>query len=134
MFGLIAAGLDAALERAGLPYGYTITIWSSGQVLIDARGTPGAWLVPSYALGALCGFGALKLAARGANPMLLRDVRAPAVPAWILQFATIAAALGAVALVARIDSSLVWIVGGFVATFVYLGGMAATVLLRGGVG
>ncbi len=133
MFGLIAAGLDAALERAGLPYGYTITIWSSGQVLIDARGTPAAWLVPSYALGALCGFGALKLVSRGANPMHLHSVTGPAVPAWAVQFATIAAALGAVAAVARIDSSLVWLAGGFVATFVYLGGMAATIILRGGV-
>ena len=131
MLGLIAAGLDAALERAGLPYGYTITIWSSGQVLIDARGTPSAWLVPSYALGALCGFGALKLAARRARPRAARGTGS-SLPAWILQAVTIATALGAVALVGRIDSDVVWLIGGFVATSAYLGGMAAAIVLQGG--
>ena len=44
--------------------------------------------------------------------MHLHSVTGPAVPAWAVQFATIAAALGAVAAVARIDSSLVWLAGG----------------------
>ncbi len=131
MLALITTGLDAALERAGLPYGYTITIWSSGQVLIDAHGIPSAWLVPSYALGALCGFGALKLASRRRRPRPVGSTGS-ALPAWVLQAGTIAAALGAVALVGRIDSGVVWLLGGFVATSVYLAGMAAAIVLQGG--
>jgi hypothetical protein len=134
MLGLLAAGLNAALDRASLPYGYTVTIWSSGQVLIDLRGTPSAWLAPSYALGALCGFGLLKLVAWRARPRGAVRVARSGGLAWVVQFVTIAASVGVVALVGRIHAGLVWAVGGFLATTVYLAGMAAMTVLEGNAG
>jgi hypothetical protein len=134
MVGLLAAGLDTALDRASLPYGYTVTIWSSGQVLIDLRGTPSAWLAPSYALGALCGFGLLKLVARRAGSSGDDRLAGSRAWAWVVQFATIAASVGVVALVGRIQSGFVWSAGGFLATTVYLAGMAAMTVIEGQAG
>jgi len=44
--------LETALHCAGLPYGYAITVWSTGAVLIDAHGPPSVGRVFLFAAGA----------------------------------------------------------------------------------
>src|SRR3954453_12719113 len=56
------AGLRSAGNPAALPYGYTVTMWSSGQVLIHFHGTPSLGLVALFAAGALLGFAVLRAA------------------------------------------------------------------------
>src|SRR3954466_16033166 len=56
------AGPRSAAPGASLPYGYTVTMWCSGQVLIHFHGTPGLGLVALFAAGALAGYALLQLA------------------------------------------------------------------------
>jgi len=58
---LYRAGVRSAVRGAGLPYGYTVTMWCSGQVLIHFEGTPGLALVGLFAAGALAGYALLQL-------------------------------------------------------------------------
>lgn len=44
--------VENTLHGAGLPYGYTITVWSSGQVLVHTHGSPGIGYVFLLAAGA----------------------------------------------------------------------------------
>ena len=56
------AGLRSAVHTAALPYGYTVTMWCSGQVLIHYHGTPSLGLVALFAGGALLGYGVRRTA------------------------------------------------------------------------
>ena len=125
-------GLQAALRGVALPYGYTVTVWSSGQQLIHARGTPQVWAIFLFAAGAGAAFGTLRTltpdavdAAEqplGARPHFLR--------ATVIQLAAIAAAIGAAGLVGLIPSPIAWPLGGFAATGLYLAGVAVELGLR----
>lgn len=128
------AGLHSAVDRAGVPYGYTVTIWTSGQVLIVSRGTPPALLLPAFAGGAALAY--LSLAAvigrsgDGREPVARAGLRA--VWAVGIQLAAIMAAIGAVALVGEAPEGVAWPAGGFVATTVYLCGTATAFAIRQG--
>jgi len=127
------AGVDSALRGAALPYGYTLTTWCCGEALTDVRGRPSAWLAVSYVAGALAAFGLLKALARGTAPatnaMQLAD-DAHVVRAGAAHVGAIAAAVGAVALIAHIGSGGAWPLGGFAATALYLLGAGVELGLR----
>ena len=53
--------LDTALHGAGLPYGYAITVWSTGTTLTGAQGKPSVASVFLFAAGAAAAYGALRL-------------------------------------------------------------------------
>lgn len=55
----LAANLVAESEA----YGYTLCVWGSGALLIDAFGVPGVERVLAFVGGALAGFAALALVA-----------------------------------------------------------------------
>lgn len=134
--GRYLAGLHSAVDRAGVPYGYTVTIWTSGQVLIISRGTPPALLLPAFAGGAAVGYLLLSaLVGRsgdGREPVARGGLRvARAITA---QVAAIMAAIGAVALVGQAPAGLAWPAGGFAATIVYLCGTAAAFAITDGAG
>jgi hypothetical protein len=117
-----------------VPYGYTVSIWTSGQVLIISRGTPPVLLLPTFAGGAALGY--LLLAALigrssdGRQPVTRGGLRAASAVAT--QLAAIMVAIAAVALVAEAPEGVAWPVGGFVATTVYLGGTATAFAIRQG--
>lgn len=117
------AGLDTALHGAGLPYGYTVTIWGSGQLLIHAHGPPGVALILLFVAGAAAAYGLLKVAAHGASaaPQLQLSGSPRLLRAGAIHLGAIGSALGAAALVALISSGVAWPLGGFAATAVYLG-------------
>jgi hypothetical protein len=121
------AGVDGVLRGAALPYGYTLTTWCSGDILANRHGIPPAWVAITYVGGALAAFAALKLAARGANPVTtaleLADDR-HFVRAGVAHVGGIAAALTAVWLIGRLGTRLMWPLGGFAATALYLLGTA----------
>lgn len=133
MRGAYTSGLHTVLERAGIPYGYTVTLWTSGQVLITLRGVPRGVLLPAFAAGAAFGYVALALVfgARQAAPLNVESLANGRRPATLLaQVAAIAVAVGAVALVGETPPGIAWPGGGFVATTLYLGGSASAVALR----
>ena len=55
--------LEANLVSESEAYGYTLTIWGSGAMLIHSFEVPGTERAMAYVAGALVGFGALAVAA-----------------------------------------------------------------------
>src|SRR5918911_4480381 len=109
------AGLRSAVDTAALPYGYTVTMWSSGQVLIHYHGAPSLPLVWLFAGGALAAFGLLQLATRSAGSS--DDVQLGGSPNWLragaIQAMAVTASLTAVtAAGALLPPALSWLTGG----------------------
>ena len=128
-----AAGLSSTLQGASVPYGYTLTVWCSGEALTDFRGTPHLVTIALFVAGAATAFCLLRWIAREEKPDVPPGTgsRHPhLITAIALQVGAIGAALAAVALLAQIDSGVVWPAGGFAATTIYMVGTAAGVTLR----
>src|SRR3954464_12655583 len=113
------ARVDGVLRGAALPYGYTLTTWCCGEMLVEQRGMPAAWMAITYVAGALAAFGALKLGARGSDPatnaLQIADDQ-HVLRAGVTHVGAIAAAVGAVWLIGHIDAGADWPAGGFAAT------------------
>ncbi len=127
------SGLHTVLDRAGIPFGYTVTLWTSGQVLISLRGTPRGSLLPAFAGGAALGYVVLAFAfgARQETPTDIESLGAGRRLGMLLvQVAAIAVAVGVVALVGEAPAAIAWPAGGFAATTLYLGGSASAVAIR----
>lgn len=56
--------LAAVASGSAVPYGYTVTLWSSGAVLSHAHGAPDVPRIALFMLGALAGFTAFGGVAR----------------------------------------------------------------------
>jgi hypothetical protein len=122
--------LQGAVAASAAPYGYTLTVWTSGAVLAHRRGIPSAWGALLFMAGAVLGFAVVGLAAYGGiGPMR------PAEPApfslWqALHFAAVGAAIGSAALVGRlVHSPAAWLLGGLLATVLYLCGVGMQLVL-----
>ena len=122
--------LQGAVAASAAPYGYTLTIWTSGAVLAHRRGIPTAWGAVLFMVGAVLGFAIVGIAAYGGiGPMR------PAEPApfslWqALHFVSVGAAIGSAALVARVVHGLgAWLLGGLLATVLYLCGVGLQLVL-----
>jgi hypothetical protein len=59
-------GARPIVAASAASYGCTITLWSTGAIVIRADGLPRLAEVFPFAAGALCGFGLMGLLARGA--------------------------------------------------------------------
>jgi hypothetical protein len=103
------------------PYGYTVSVWTSGAILMHFRSTPNVGDVFLFAAGALMGFALLGVAAHGtlraAQPL------GPG-PEWVraglLNWFAVGSALGVVTLIAEIPSWIAWPLGSFAATTLYI--------------
>jgi hypothetical protein len=117
----VARAFATTVEGTAAPYGYTITIWSSGALLMHYRSAPRVWEVFVFIAGAVLGFTVLG----GLGSSIIRRVK-PLPPgaarAWagMLDWFAVGIAAGAVALVAQIPSWVAWPLGSFVATLLYL--------------
>jgi hypothetical protein len=113
--------LGAVVASSAAPYGYTISIWSSGAILTHAHGAPGVLDVVLFALGALSGFVVLGLLANAVStPGATFEVSGERVIAGMLSWLAIGAAVGSAALLAEIHSRLAWPLGSLAATAFYL--------------
>jgi hypothetical protein len=114
------------------PYGYTLTVWTSGAVLTHARGVPDTADALLFMLGGVVAFAFVGLAAFGdLRARVGVDSQPPAV--WGgLHVISIAASILAVTLIAhRVESAAAWPLGGFAATVTYLALLAAQLALSG---
>jgi hypothetical protein len=121
---LYRAGLRSAVQAAGLPYGYTVTMWSSGQVLIHFHGMPTLPMIAVFAAGALGGYAVLQAVALGDDPP--DEVALGSSGGWVrggaLQFAAVAVTLLAVAAAgALLPAAVAWALGGMATVLGYLG-------------
>ena len=117
----IQLAFSTIVSASAPPYGYTVSVWTSGAILMHFRSSPNVGDVFLFAAGALLGFALLGLVAHGtlrAAPPLgpgLDWVRAGA-----LHWFAVGAALGVVTLVAEIPSWIAWPLGSFAATTLYI--------------
>jgi hypothetical protein len=118
------AGLRSAVDTAALPYGYTVSMWSSGQVLIHFHGTPSLGLVALFAGGALVGFAFLRTAIAGRDAQPARQLTGG--PRWArgggIQALAVAVTLATVAVAGSLlTPALSWAAGGLATVVCYLG-------------
>jgi hypothetical protein len=123
---LLRAALRTIVAASSAPYGYTISVWSSGAVLINGHGVPHVAEVFAFLAGALTAFGLMAIAANGAlTRMELLDHAPNRVLAGTLHWAAAGGAVGAAALLAQIHSWAAWPLGSFAATAIYILGASA---------
>jgi hypothetical protein len=115
--------LDTGLHGGGLPYGYAITVWSTGTTITGAQGKPSTASVFLFASGAAAAYGALRLMtkhAEGDGQKLL--TRSPhLVRAGFLHVLAIGLAIASAALIGQIPSGVTWPLASFAATLLYFG-------------
>jgi hypothetical protein len=123
--------LRATTSASGIPYGYTITIWSSGTVSVDVLGLPHLLEVLLFMGGAVAGFVAVNGAAYGTLGVVTRQHAAERMPVWaFVHWISAGAAVVAVwAADHAIGGTAGWPVAGFLATSVYLVLHAAQAML-----
>lgn len=114
--------IQTALHGAGLPYGYAVTVWSTGAALAGEQGTPSLVEIYLFAAGAVLAYGGLTFltwATEGeAQHQLTRSPRR--VRAGLLHVGAITLAVTSATLIATISSGVVWIIAPFAATLLYL--------------
>lgn len=113
--------MSRILESAAIPYGITLTVWGSGAVLAHFRGQPALYEIFLFLLGGMGGYALLATLfarslqhARGARPGVAMALTGT------LHVLAIGGAVGAVALVAKIESWVAWPLGGLVGIALYL--------------
>jgi hypothetical protein len=116
------AHLRATVAASAAPYGYTLTIWTSGAVTTHERGLPTAWEAVLFLLGAVCGFGLTSVVAYGGAARAFAARSHGAVRLWgAFHLLSVGLAiLAAAIIVAVVDSTVAWALVGLVATTVYL--------------
>ncbi len=115
--------LETAVQGAGLPYGYAITIWGAGSALVGERGMPSPASIFLFAAGAAAAYGGLRLlltwnmGGEAERPL----TRSPnPIRAGALHLVAIGLAIASATLVARIDSGAAWPLAPYAATLLYL--------------
>ena len=124
--------LRAVTRASAGPYGYTLTVWSSGMIAIDRLGHPHLAGVLLLAVGGVAGFLAVETLAHGS----LAE-RVPGAPTargqafWAnAHVLAIALAILAVWAVTAVTAAPIgWLLTGFLATSIYLAGNAALATL-----
>lgn len=114
--------LRIGVAASSAPYGYTITIWSSGAVSMDLLGKPHVASALLYVAGAATAFLAVQVGAYGTLRVRLQPGPPPPIAAWgNAHFLSAGGAVLAVWGAERLlDSEAGWAVAGFLATSLYL--------------
>jgi hypothetical protein len=114
--------LRGSVAASAAPYGYTLTVWSSGMVSLDQLGRPHLGQVLLFIAGAVGGFLLVEVAAYGSVRVRLIHTAPPLIT--VLGNAHFAAGGLAVVCVWALDHAAHgrggWAVSGFAATTVYL--------------
>lgn len=126
MWTTYRSAVRATVAASAGPYGYTLTIWTSGAVLSHALGIPSAGDALLFLIGAVTAYASIGgLAFGGLSEIVVPDP-ARAVVWGGLHFFSVGAAIGVAALVARFATTpAAWPLDGFLVTAVYLLGSAA---------
>jgi hypothetical protein len=121
-------GLRKAVGSSAGPYGYTLTVWTTGAVLIHARGIPTTIEALLFMAGAVAGFAFVGAFAFKTH----LAVRAKTVSHPVLwgsfHFIPVGASIGAAVVVAHfVHGTKAWPLAGFTATAIYLTFVAAQI-------
>jgi hypothetical protein len=103
------------------PYGYTLTIWTSGAVLTHARGVPSSERAVLFLIGAVAAYALVGALAFGGFSEQLSSERSRSAVWGGLHLVSVGLAIGAASLIARlVTNDAAWPLGGFLATAIYL--------------
>jgi hypothetical protein len=113
--------LRATIAASAAPYGYTLTIWTSGAVLSHARGIPSAAGALLFLGGAVAAYALVAaVALRGSRDQLVPEPATAAVWGGLQLFA-VGLAIGAATVIAHlVHDGAAWPLGGFFSTALYL--------------
>ncbi len=113
--------LRTAVGASGAPYGYTLTTWTTGAVLVHARGLPTTVQAFLFMVGAVLGFALVGIAAFGGHRARFREEPRKSALWGNFHIFSVGSSIGAASLVAHlIDNVVVWPATAFVATTIYL--------------
>jgi hypothetical protein len=111
--------LKSIAGSSAVPYGYTLTVWSTGAVLMRSHGPPAVGDVFLFLVGGVAAFALIALlAAPSGEPPQTRPT--DALRAGALHVAAVGGAVGIAALIAELGGAVAWPLGSFAATFAYL--------------
>jgi hypothetical protein len=115
------SALRATIVASAAPYGYTLTVWTSGAVLSHARGIPSAAEALLFLSGAVAAYAFIAaVALRGSQERLVPEPATAAVWGGLHLFA-VGLAIGAAAVIAHLVHNVAaWPLVGFFATALYL--------------
>lgn len=123
--------VETSVGGAGLPYGYAITVWSTGAALIGQHEKASTLAIFLFAAGAAAGYGILKALTWNTN----REAETPLAKsprplrAGVMHVCAIGLAISAALAAARIPGVSSWFLASFLATVVYLSGSSVEVAL-----
>ena len=115
------SALRATVATSAAPYGYTLTIWTTGAILSHARGIPDSAEALLLLIGAVAAYALVGgLAFGGMSEHLVPEPARAAV--WGgLQFISVGLAIVAATLVAHLVTNIgAWPLDGFLVTGIYL--------------
>jgi len=121
---MLAARLRTALQTtiaaAAAPYGYTLTVWTSGAVLMHEHDVPTAVDALLFMAGAVAGFTLVGAFAYGGTGRRTGTVPVPFSLWHSFHLLAVGGAIGVAVAASRLSGDAAWAVGGFAATVVYL--------------
>ncbi len=113
--------LRSVVGSSAAPYGYTLTVWATGAALVSVHGIPNTLAALTFVVGAILGFAFVGALAYGGIPGQLDQERGHALLWGSLHFVSVGLAVGLATLVAYyVKGFIVWPLGGFVGTSIYL--------------
>jgi hypothetical protein len=115
------SALRTTVAASAAPYGYTLTIWTSGAVLSHARGIPSSGNALLFLVGAVGGYALIGGLTFGGFSEQLVTEPARAFVWGALHLFSVGLAIVAATLVAHlVHDAAAWPLGGFLATALYL--------------
>ena len=117
----LQASISSLVVASAAPYGYTLTIWSSGALLLRSHGVPSVGDVCIFVAGAITGFNLLALVVVDTlEGTVSIDRRVDRLLAGVLDWVALGVVVGAMSLLSEIRGWLPWLVVPLVATVLYL--------------
>jgi hypothetical protein len=115
------AALRTTVATSALPYGYTLTVWTTGAILSHARGIPDTGEALLLLVGAVAAYALVGGIAFGGLSEQLAPPQARAAVWGALHLISVGAAIVAATAVAHtVQGTVAWPLDGFVVTAVYL--------------
>ncbi len=112
-------GLAAALTATALPYGFTLTVWSSGELVRHAHRAPSIADVFLFVAGAAAGYGVLRLSVGDIEAKATGIGKGHILRAGAVHVAAIIGAAGVAAGLAHASVPEAWALVSFCSTIVY---------------
>lgn len=117
---LYGRALRTTVRASAAPYGYTVTVWTSGAALTHFHGLPAVGDLFLFLAGAVTAFAVVALISRAFATESMED-QTPMLLVGAVHVLSIGSALGAVVGLANaISGDVAWLVGAFAATTIYL--------------